>query len=98
MQLNVSNVKVRMTASKDPKEPIAWASCVVDNSLSLSNIAIHENKKDGSFRLVYPAKKSSSGKKYYFYNPTNEDTRLALEDAILDRFEEMLEDTKSRKR
>lgn len=91
MPVKVSDIRIRLTSKDAKNEPYAWVSCVFNDCLFLNNIAIRKNKRDGHPRLVFPAKKSSSGKKYYFYHPINNDARLAIEDAVFGELEEMLD-------
>lgn len=88
--MKISNVRIRFMDQKVSGEPVAWAECVIEDAIALKNIAIH-HRDDGSYRIAYPAKtsKHQKGKRFYFFNPINEDCRLDLEEAILGKLEEL---------
>lgn len=82
--LDVSQIHVRFV--EDGTDGlIAWASCVVGNTIKLDNIAIRRSR-DGQLYTTYPAKLTSGGKKYNYYNPVNVTAAKAIQEAVLAHF------------
>ena len=81
--LTVSEVKIRLL-DESPDGLLGWASCVINNSLFLNNIAIRRGR-DGDLLLIFPAKKSRKDQKYFFFNPISRDAKRILDEAILGR-------------
>ena len=81
--LKVSEVKIRLVDSNEDGL-IGWASCVVNGSLYLNNIAIRKSR-EGKVILTFPAKKSKGDSKYFFFNPISHDAARILEEAIIDK-------------
>ena len=79
--IQITEVKIRL-AQEDADNLVGWASCVVNGSLFLNNIRILK-RDDGGTALSYPATKSRSGAKHFFFNPINRETKQALDEAIL---------------
>ena len=79
--INVSEVRIRLAEETEGKL-VGWASCVVNGSLFLNNIKLLRCD-NGSIGLSYPAVKSKSGAKHFVFNPINQDTKQALDEAIL---------------
>lgn len=64
---------------------IAFASCVVDDSLYLSNIAIHKKLNADGYRLTYP------NKGYYtIFHPINKTTSQAIESEIFKKLKNVM--------
>lgn len=81
--LRVSEVKIRLVDDSGDGL-IGWASCVVNGSLYLNNIAIRQSRS-GSVILTFPAKKSRGDSKYFYFNPISHEAARTLEEAILDK-------------
>ena len=67
---------------------VAFASCVVDNCLYLSSIAIHKKLDGSGYRLTYPTKKVGMGS-LHIYHPITKELSKVIEEAIIKRFEEL---------
>jgi len=80
-ELSISEVKIRLVDAGDDGL-VGWASCVVNGSLYLNNIAIRRTL-DGAVILTYPCKKSKRDQKYFFFNPINRQAKEAMDAAIL---------------
>ena len=81
--LKVTEVKIRLV-DKSEDGLIGWASCVINDSLYLNNIAIRYSKA-GQVILTFPAKKSKSSFKYFYFNPISHDAARILKQAIIDK-------------
>jgi DNA-binding cell septation regulator SpoVG len=81
--LKVSEVKIRLV-DKSEDGLIGWASCVINDSLYLNNIAIRYSR-DGQVILTFPAKKSRSSLKYFYFNPISREAARVLKEAIIDK-------------
>lgn len=82
-RLRVSEVKIRLVDGRKDGL-IGWASCVVNSSLYLNNIAIRQGR-DGEVILTFPAKKSRSNSRYFYFNPISHEAARVLEEAIIDK-------------
>ena len=82
--LPVTDVKIRLVES-GTDGLLAWASCVVSDSLKLDNISIRHSKTDGRLFLTYPAKQSTNGDRYPYFNPISKSAAKGIEEAILTR-------------
>ena len=80
---NITDVKLRIV--DDGKDGLlAWASCVVNNSIFLNNIAVRRSR-DGSLFLTYPAKRTSGGERYQVFNPISVQAANTIQNAVLAR-------------
>jgi len=70
---------------------VAFASCVVNHSLYIGNIAIHTSptNEDG-YRLVYPARILPNGKEINCVHPINREAGQAISNAIVDKYKELV--------
>lgn len=59
---------------------VAFASCVVDNSLYLGSIAVF-TRLQGGYRLVFPTKKIGE-RNFHYFHPISKDAAQAIEDAV----------------
>ncbi len=64
---------------------IAFASCVVDGSLYLSNIAIHKKLNVDGYRLTYPNKGH-----YTIFHPINKKASQAIEFEIFKKLKNVM--------
>ncbi|HHS2948417.1 TPA: hypothetical protein ACTEL6_001622 [Legionella pneumophila] len=64
---------------------IAFASCVVDNNIYLSNIAIHKKLSSDGYRLTYPNKGS-----YTVFHPINKVASHAIEAEIFKKLKNVM--------
>lgn len=81
--IKVSEVKIRLV-DKSEEGLIGWASCVINDSLYLNNIAIRHSK-EGQVILTFPAKKSKGNTKYFYFNPISHEASKILKEAIIDK-------------
>jgi DNA-binding cell septation regulator SpoVG len=66
---------------------LAFASCTINGSLYVGNIAIHSSLQDpGGYRLVYPDKVLPNGKKINCIHPITRDAGEAIRAAIINEF------------
>ena len=82
-EIRVTEVQVRLVDNPEDSL-IGWASCVVNDLLFLSNIAVRY-AKDGNVILTYPAKKTRGDSKYFYFKPINRRMAEALSKAIIDK-------------
>ena len=83
----VSEIKLRFV--EDGHDGlIAWASCVINGTVVLNNIAVRRGK-DGRLMLTYPAKQTAAGTRFYYFNPISRQASACLERAILRRLAEL---------
>lgn len=63
---------------------VAWASCIVANTIKLDNVSIRRGH-DGSLFLTYPAKRTAGGDRFYYFHPISTDAANAVKNAVLAR-------------
>lgn len=64
---------------------IAFASCVIDNSIYLSNIAIHKKLNAEGYRLTYPNKGP-----YTIFHPINKIASQEIELEIFNKLKNVM--------
>ena len=70
---------------------VAFASCVLNHSLYIGNVAIYTSPtKEEGYRLVYPSKTLPSGLEINCVHPINKETGRAISAAIIDKYKEIL--------
>lgn len=81
--ISVSEVRIRMADDPGPRDrPVAWASCLINGSILLNNIAIFRDE-DGSLKTRFPYRRGQAGQKYYHCRPINRETKVIIDRAIL---------------
>lgn len=78
--MTITEINFRMAGSNEPML-IAFASCVIDNSLYLNNIAIRK-KHDGEVYLSFPRYKTPTGNEYPYFKPINSDVYEKIKHAL----------------
>jgi len=75
---------------------VAFASCIVNNQLYLSSIAVYTSPSshDG-YRLVYPTKLLPTGKQINCVHPINRETGEVFQRAIVERYQEIINKIKT---
>ena len=61
---------------------MGWIECQLGESLRLDGIALRRTR-EGRITLGFPARKSSSGAKHYYFRPASDRARREIEMAIL---------------
>lgn len=70
---------------------VGFASCVINDSLYLGNIAIHTSPSHASgYRLVYPNKLVAGSKEIPCVYPINHQTADTISAAIINQFEKVI--------
>lgn len=83
--MKVSEVNVVPIRPKDGL--VAFASCVVDDSLYLGSIAVH-TRPSGEYRLVFPTKMIGDTRVNVF-NPINKGAGVAIAEAVTKKCDEI---------
>ena len=87
---NISISEIQIVPVKPNNGLVAFASCVVNRSLYIGNIAIYTSPTSSNgFRLVYPAKSLPNGKEINCVHPINRETGAAITAAIIDKYEDL---------
>lgn len=81
--IKVTEVKINLI--KPIEGLMGFASIVVDNNICLTSIAIYKKLNKEGYRIVYPARKG-----FDIFYPINRETGNIIQDAILERLEEIL--------
>jgi stage V sporulation protein G len=88
---NISISEIQIVPVKPNNGLVAFASCVVNNSLYIGNIAIYTSPLSrNGFRLVYPAKVLPNGKEINCVHPINRETGAAITAAVINKYERLL--------
>ena len=84
--MKISKIKIRKVSPN--KGLVGFASCVIDDSLYLGNIAIFTRLEDKEkMRLVFPVKETSQNKISVFH-PLTSELYYLLEQAITEEYKE----------
>ena len=83
----ISEIRVRLLDG-EKEGLLGFASCVLNGSYFLNNIAIRRGQ-DGRLFLSYPAMRSNQSVPHFHWNPISREGSEALEKAILGRLKEM---------
>jgi stage V sporulation protein G len=70
---------------------LGFAKCVIDDDLYLGSIAIYSKLDGTGYRLKFPNKKVGDNM-INLYHPINKDFAKQLEDAIVDKYKEIIKD------
>lgn len=81
----ISEIQIIPVKPKDGL--VAFASCVINSSLYVGNIAIYTSPTNSEgYRLVYPSKVLPNGKEINCVHPINKETGEEILKAIIGRF------------
>lgn len=70
---------------------VAFASCVINDSLYLGNIGIYTSPSSPEgFRLVYPSKTLPNGKAVNVFHPITREVGELISKAIIRKFQEII--------
>lgn len=73
---------------------VAFASCIINDSFYLGNIAIYTSPSNPEgFRLVYPSKTLPNGKDINVFHPINKQSGRIISEAIIKKFKEIISKT-----
>jgi DNA-binding cell septation regulator SpoVG len=87
--LGISEIQIIPVKPRDGL--VAFASCVINQSLYIGNIAIYSSPaSESGFRLVYPSKVLVNGKEINCVHPINREAGEILSAAIVGRFIEIV--------
>ncbi|MFC1699982.1 hypothetical protein ACFL1I_08545 [Candidatus Omnitrophota bacterium] len=67
---------------------LGFASCIVNNALSLNSISIY-SRPNGGYRLLYPIKTLPNGKEINIFYPINKETSEIINKAIFKKITEL---------
>jgi len=88
-ELRISEVQIIPVNPKDGL--IAFASCVINNSIYIGSIAIYTSpSKPDDFRLVFPSKTLPNGKEINIFHPINKKSGELISKAIIGKFREVM--------
>jgi len=88
-ELEISEIQIIPVKPKDGL--VAFASCVINNSLYIGNIAIYTSpSKPEGFRLVYPSKTLPNGKDINCVHPINKEAGELISKAIIGKFKQIV--------
>lgn len=80
--------EINITPIKSNNGLVAFASCVVEDSIYLGSIGIM-SRPDGSFRLTFPTKKVAD-QSMNLYHPINRNFGNLIEREIISRYEDVM--------
>ena len=87
-ELLISEIQIIPVKPKDGL--VAFASCVINNSLYIGNIAIYTSPTNPEgYRLVYPMKVLPNGKEINCIHPINKEVGGAISRSIIGKFKEL---------
>lgn len=83
--------EVNITPIKASDGLVAFASCIIDNSLYLGSIGLHSLLDGTGYRIVYPTKKVGKRQMHVFH-PITKEAGQAIEKAIVEKMKELYSD------
>lgn len=86
-RIEISEVRLKLLDEIEDSL-LGWASCVVNGSLHLDNITIRYDR-EGRIVLTFPAKRSRTDAKYYYFNPITREAAEVFHEAIIGRLRMM---------
>lgn len=87
-ELVISEIQIIPVKPKDGL--VAFASCVVNSSLYIGNIAIYTSPTNPEgYRLVYPSKILPNGKEINCIHPINRETGTVISKAIIRKYKDL---------
>ena len=88
MTIKISEVQVNFI--KPNNGIIAFASLVINNSIYLNSIAIHQKLNSSEHRITYPTKRLGIENSVNLFHPINKTTSLAIEKAIFSKLKDVM--------
>jgi DNA-binding cell septation regulator SpoVG len=89
--------EVQITPIKANNGLVAIASVVFENSLFLGSIGVYTKRNGPGYRITYPTK-NKSGRDFNIYHPINREIASAIEIAVIDKAEAVLESSNYQER
>lgn len=87
-ELKIAEIQLIPIKPKDGL--VAFASCVINHSLYIGNIAIYTSqRRPEGYRLVYPSKILPNGKEINCVHPINRQAGELVSKAIIEKFKEI---------
>lgn len=83
MKIQISEIKIEFI--KPQEGIVAFASVVINDAICLSSMAIHKKLSSEGYRITYPSKG-----KFSIYHPISREAGLAIETAVLEKFQEVM--------
>ena len=68
---------------------VAFASCVLDGNIYLGSIGVHKRLDGSGYRITYPTKKVAD-KDFHIFHPINRQASQEIEEAIVSKAEEIM--------
>lgn len=90
----VSDIQIVPFRPKDGH--LGFASCIINDQFYLADVAIF-SRPQGGIRLGYPIKTLSNGIALNIFKPLNKEAEAAIEQAILEKYESLMETNGSAK-
>ena len=88
-ELVISEIQIIPVKPKDGL--VAFASCVINNSLYIGNIAIYTSPSNPEgYRLVYPLKVLPNGKEINCVHPINKESGEVVSKAIIGEYKKLI--------
>ena len=86
--MKISEIQIIPIKPKDGL--VAFASFVIDEAVYCGSVAIM-TRPNGDYRLLYPTKKIS-GRDINLYYPINKDVGVAIQEAVITKYEDVMKD------
>lgn len=87
---NMTITEIQILPIKPNNGLMAFASVVIDNCLYLGSIGVYKRLDGNGYRITYPTKKVGD-KNINIYHPINKEMSKAIEKAIIERVEKLLD-------
>jgi stage V sporulation protein G len=85
--LKITEVQVLPIKPKDGL--VGFASVVINSSVYLGSIGIHQKADGINFRLTYPTR-NTLDRAFNIFHPINQETSKLIEDAVISKFKDVM--------
>ena len=80
MKFSIDNIRIFPIQS--PDGIVAFASAIINESIYIGSIAIHQKRDESGYRLTYPTRKSK-GKDLNIFHPVTQECSQIIECSII---------------
>ena len=78
--MNIQEINIRLIKSRNGL--IGFASCVINDSWFIGNLAVYKRFRVDGYRIVYPQHKLPNGHAVDLFHPISKEAGAAIESAI----------------
>lgn len=80
--MNITVSQIRIFPVRSQNGVVAFASAIINESIYIGSIAIHQKRDESGYRLTYPTRKSK-GKDLNIFHPVTQECSQIIECSII---------------